>query len=204
MGTMTRIMIATIVTATCLGTGSAIAADNPKLAQMFEEDQADRRGHPAEINWFSVGPRDRERQQAALEIIKGGGLTTANDYFHAAMVFQHSGSIDGIELARSLAVLASRMAPESVPVRWLSAASWDRLLMRKKRPQWYGTQFTKDNETRKWVLYQVDETAVTDAERERHGVPPLSEARRSSGSNPSMARNTPVCRTRSSSNSGSG
>jgi len=153
------------------------AADSAKIKQLYDEDQSDRAAGPGKINWASVNRRDLERQQAVLEILKGGGLSTSNDYYHGAMVFQHASTAEGISLAHSLAVLASRIDPENSKAQWLAAASWDRLLMRKQRPQWYGTQFTKNSETGKWELYQIDEGAVTDDEREKSGVPSLAVAR---------------------------
>jgi hypothetical protein len=50
-------------------------------------------------------------------------------------------------------------------------------MMRLNRPQWYGTQFSKDPATGSWVLYTVDETAVTDEQREQHGVPTLAHSK---------------------------
>ena len=153
------------------------AGDNAKLKQLYEEDQSDRRPGPNKIDWAVVGPRDIEREKVVLEIIGSGGLGTANDYYRAAMVFQHGRTAEDIALAHSLATIAWRLDSSHVGARWLTAAAWDRLLMRKKRPQWYGTQFTKNSDSGKWELYQVDEDAVSDQERERMGVPPLSAAR---------------------------
>jgi len=61
--------------------------------------------------------------------------------------------------------------------RWLKAASRDRLLLRQKMPQWYGTQYVRDT-SGKWALGQIDETAVTDDERVQLAVPTLAEARK--------------------------
>jgi hypothetical protein len=55
------------------------------------------------------------------------------------------------------------------------------MLLRKKKPQWYGTQYVQDS-TGKSVLYTVDETAVTDAERIEMAVPTLAEAKKRAGS----------------------
>ena len=59
------------------------------------------------------------------------------------------------------------------------AAAWDRYQMRLGKPQWYGTQFVRDDMDMDspWRLYEVDTTAVTDADRRRLNVPPLADAR---------------------------
>lgn len=156
---------------------SSSAADNGKLKQLYEEDQSDRRPGPDEIDWVIIGPRDNERRKTVLEIVASGGLATANDYYHAAMVFQHGRTAEDMALAYSLATVAWRVDPAHPKARWLTASAWDRLLMRKKKPQWYGTQFVRNNDSGKWELYQTDEDAVSDRERERMGVPPLSAAK---------------------------
>lgn len=153
------------------------AADNPKLEQLFKEDQSDRQPGANKIDWSIVGPRDAAREKAVREIIKDGGLSSANDYYHAAMVFQHAAAAEDIALAYSLATIASRIDPAQTRAAWLAAAAWDRLLMRKKKPQWYGTQYVKNPATGKWELYQIDENAVSDEERKLSGVPPLAAAK---------------------------
>jgi len=55
--------------------------------------------------------------------------------------------------------------------------AWDRLLLQKGKPQWYGTQYGPSKETGKVQLLPVDETAVTDEERRSLGLPTLAEAR---------------------------
>lgn len=146
--------------------------DNAKLQQITDADQADRRGGPNGIDWTLVRPRDLEREKDVLGIIQSGGLATSTDYFNAALVFQHAESAEDIALALSLATISSRMEPSHPNARWLAAAAWDRLLMRKGKPQWYGTQYVK-SPFGKWQLYTIDETAVSDAERERQQVPRL-------------------------------
>lgn len=80
-------------------------------------------------------------------------------------------------MAYSLAWIASAMNPSDDRMRWLSAAAWDRIMMRQGMPQWYGTQYVKASEDAPWELYKIDESAVTDGERERMKVPSLEAAR---------------------------
>ncbi len=151
-------------------------ADNPRLMQLYDQDQTQRdEGHP--FTGKQIVAQDEERQKEVLAIMREGGLSTANDYYHAAMVFQHANAPEDNALAYGLAVTAARIDPTNKRAKWLSAAAWDRALMRRHKPQWYGTQFVKNDGTGKWELYQIDEAAVSDADREKTGVPPLARQR---------------------------
>ncbi len=76
----------------------------------------------------------------------------------------------------ALGTIATVLAPETKKYRWITAASWDRILTRNSQPQWYGTQFKTDKSTGKQVQERIAEGAVTDAEREALGVPSLKES----------------------------
>lgn len=149
--------------------------DNPRLLQLFEADQNARSSD--QIDWKVLSGQDRTRRQKTMSIIKNDGLHTAGDYYHAAMVFQHGDTADEIRTAFGLAWMASVLDPENKGAKWLSAAAWDRIMMRENMPQWYGTQFFKVGQDASWELYKIDESAVTDEERARMNVPPLKEAR---------------------------
>lgn len=143
----------------------ARAADNALLKRLHEEDQADRAA--MKLIPYEMQVRDRSRREAALEALQRGGVVTANDHYHAALIFQHSVEIDDIRLAYSLAMTASRIDPEHRKAKWLTAAAWDRILQMSGRPQWYGTQFVRDPKTLKWSLYQTEASAIPDDERVR-------------------------------------
>ena len=157
----------------CFATCTLAASDNAKLQELFEADQLDR---SQDHDSVALPARDFQRRKATLEIVKAGQLATSNDYFHAAMVFQHGGTVADIDLAHSLAVIATRMDDSNAGAKWLTAAAWDRLLMRKGKPQWYGTQFVR-NDAGQWDLYRIDADAVTDAERLALGARTLEGAR---------------------------
>ena len=167
--------IARILGAAILAAAPAFAADNAQLKQLFEADQADR-ASDKNVDWARLELRDRERQRTALALIQAGAVLTADDYYHAAMVFQHADNAEDNALAYALAVMAFRINPAHAKARWLAAAAWDRTLMRKNKPQWYGTQFVRDRKTGKWILYEIDEGAVTEEERMRYVGRPLSKA----------------------------
>ncbi|MEM9940907.1 MAG: hypothetical protein AAF939_04915 [Planctomycetota bacterium] len=148
--------------------------DNKVLVGLFDADQADRKA--GSMNSEIIN-RDKERRSKALEELRGGRLKTASDFYHAAMVFQHGHSADDLRLAFSLAWTSAQIE-ESERALWLSAAAWDRLMMRLEKPQWYGTQYVSDKTDSQFRLYEIDEKAVTDEERTRFHVPVLSEAKK--------------------------
>lgn len=160
---MNSILFALLLAAA--GTASAAEpvkpADNPELAQLFRQDQADR--DAADIDWNAVGPRDQARKTRVQALLEAGAVRSAADHYHAAMVFQHGDSLADYRLANALAVLAMAQAPDDSHYRWLVGASWDRLLMRQLQPQWYGTQYKGD--AKGLYLYPVAKDAVTDEER---------------------------------------
>jgi tetratricopeptide (TPR) repeat protein len=147
---------------------------NPELLQIYEDDQADRRKPYEQIDWKQVTPRDQARRKRVDEIVAAGGAKIADDYYHAAMVYQHGETPDEIQRAYDLAKKAVELDPRHKRARWLAAAAEDRKLMYEKKPQKWGTQYTKKDG--KWVLWEID-PAVTDEQREEWNVPPLAEAR---------------------------
>lgn len=149
---------------------------NPMLAKLTAEDQSARSGATKDIDWVKVSAEDAARRTEVLAFIKQGTVRSAEDYCNAALIFQHGESVDDIRLAYSLATTSRALDPAGGRCKWLSAAAWDRLLMRLNKPQWYGTQFIKSS-TGQWELYPVDETAVSDSDRADLGVPPLAAAR---------------------------
>lgn len=144
---------------------------NPELLRLFMEDQADRQGAmPPDVQ-----ARDAARRQAVEAVLGSKVKLGADDYYHAAMVFQHGAEDADIARAHQLAKKAVALSKSHARARWLVAASEDRLLVRQKKKQKWGTQYSKQAGT--WVLDEVDST-VTDAQRAEWNVPPLEEARR--------------------------
>lgn len=152
------------------------APTNLDLQKMTAEDQAARAGTYESINWDKLTVEDAARRERVLEFLRQGSVRSAVDYCNAAMIFQHGDTADETRLAYALATTSRALDPSGDQCRWLSAAAWDRLMMRLGKPQWYGTQFTK-SQAGTWELYKVDETAVTDADRAALDVPPLAESR---------------------------
>lgn len=147
---------------------------NPELVTIYQADQA-ARSDPAKIDWERLVPEDRKRRERVLDILRAGSVKTAADYHHAAMVFQHGESLADIRLAHALSTISMSLAPDEKQYRWLTAASWDRIMTTQLQPQWYGTQFQSDEKG--MFLYPLEEGAVDDDERRDMQVPTLAEAR---------------------------
>ena len=147
-------------------------ASNEKLKELVRADQADR--SPAHIDWPAVDRRDMARATEVMTLLRSGKVLTAEDFYNAAMVFQHGASAENIQLAHALATVAARLAPEHPSPKWLAAAAWDRYMMWKKQPQWYGTQSQILKDTGKKTLYPVLPGVISDAERAAAGVPPIA------------------------------
>jgi hypothetical protein len=149
--------------------------DSPELAQLYEQDQADRMppGGKA-IDWSVVGPRDKQRRARVYALYEAGELRTGKDFERAAMVLQHAEQPDEYLLAHEFCVVA--LSKGERDARWLAAATEDRFLMNIGRPQRFGTQYRSAGPAARLTLYEVGK-GVTDALRGELGVPSLAQAR---------------------------
>jgi hypothetical protein len=153
----------------------ATAAANTTLAKLEAADQADRTPGSGAIDWTVVAQRDAQRRDQALALLRAGDVRTAEDYFNAALIFQHGEAVEDTQLALALATTAVRLDPKNGDARMLTAQAWDRILVKSGKPQWYGTQFSRDKATGKWAINPTDPTAVTEAQREAMGIPTLAQ-----------------------------
>lgn len=153
---------------------AAAQADN-ELKKLFEEDQAERAPQPGQaIDWNAIVLRDEARQQRVKALIAADSLQSGADYYHAAMVMQHSLEVDDHLLAHDLCVIA--ISKGEAKAKWLAAASLDRYLVGIGRPQRYGTQFFSNHPSRPPRLRPID-PSVPDSLRRELGVPTLAEAK---------------------------
>lgn len=149
-----------------------------ELHALFKADQAERENHPAydTPEYWALRERDAQRRQRVSELLAAGQITTADDYFHAALIYQHGESLDDIWQAHTLARRATELGATAMlgehDSHWLAAAALDRWLMYQGQPQRYGTQFVPDGQRIR--LWDVDPT-TTDADRAANHVPPLAE-----------------------------
>ena len=146
---------------------------NQELQALYEQDQADRRTweHFDQDQIQQVLQQDRLRRQRVEELLASEELQAPEDYFHAAMIFQHGETLEHFWQAHEL---AKRGAALGHPIcHWLAAAAYDRWLMNQGKPQKYGTQYiTREG---RWMLYEVDPT-TSDTQRMEWNVPPLAQS----------------------------
>ena len=151
----------------------AQTADNPEMAKIFVEDQAVRQNvKPEQYKDMAFVRRmiadDAARRNRTRTLLDQGKLTTAEDYYAAAFVFQHGGKPEDYLLAHSLALAAAARGRKDAS--WIAAATLDRYLQSIGQKQIYGTQFTrKGGEPMTQEPY--DRALIPDALRTALGVP---------------------------------
>jgi hypothetical protein len=154
----------------------AAPATNPEMTAIFAADQAARE-NPASIDWKVVRADDQARRARTQALLDAGKLNSADDFYHAAFVFQHGDTADDCLKAHALAVIAAARGRRDAA--WIAAATLDRYLQRIGQPQIYGTQFLHET-GKEWTQEPYHRDVLSDALRQATGVPPLAaqEARR--------------------------
>lgn len=151
--------------------------DNSELAAMFDADQAIRASiDPAKpIDMVQVRrmiAEDATRRATARALLAQGRLSTAEDYYHAAFLFQHGSDAADYLLAHSLAMAA--VAHGKTEANWIAAATLDRYLMKIGQPQIYGTQYVRPKESGV-TMDPYDRALIPDSLRITLGVPAQAE-----------------------------
>lgn len=106
-------------------------------------------------------------------LLAEGRLRAAADFHHAALILQHGDCSADYKLANELAKKGMDLGDERA--KWLYAATLDRWLLSLGKGQKFGTQFVQ-NSKGKWQIAQPIDESVTDKERAKYNVPPLSQA----------------------------
>ena len=146
--------------------------DNSELQKMYDEDQSSRMSK--NIDWSILSKQDKEREKRVYEMIKSGQIITGRDYYNSAMIFQHGN--DTISSSMAVKHMKKAIELDTTIDKWLLAAAIDRDLMRRGKPQIYGTQYIKNNTTNgQFVRYQIDSTKISDKERKEYNVETLAE-----------------------------
>lgn len=144
---------------------------NPALAALFNADQAARAGGP-NIDWSIVNVEDRTRREETRRLLEAGQVASADDFYHAAFIFQHGDVADDYLLAHALAVTA--IAKGRADAAWIAAASLDRYLQNIGRAQIYGTQFQIPSDDRPVTQGDYNRDLLPDSARIAVGVPDRS------------------------------
>jgi len=139
---------------------------NAEMTRLFDADQAVRTKFD-KIDWSIVGKQDEERRAATARLLAARALHTADDFYHAAFIFQHGAKPEDFLLAHTLTMVAVKKGRRDAI--WIASATLDRYLQNIGRPQIYGTQF----QHRKDVITQepYDRSLISDALRAELDVP---------------------------------
>jgi len=182
----TRAGIVAMLAVVGLAAGPISAQDretpSEELRRLYEADQADRHftSPPTPDEWAEISGRDHQRRDRVIEMLRADLMSTADDYYHGAMVLQHGEGTEDILLAHILATAAGFKGREDA--QWLSAAALDRYLHRMDQPQRLGTQYVKVDPEKPFELdpsfpwtQGKYESWLPDSLRAVFGVPPLAD-----------------------------
>ena len=171
---MKKMTFAVLLLSACFGQAAPATAlpDNENLMALVRADQGDRAG---EIDWAALNQHDKERRDQVSAMLAAGQLRTGRDFYNAAMIFQHGDTPDDYALAFSLTTIARKLAPEHPAPKWLFAAAFDRYLLSRNMPQWYGTQSMIPANSDVETLQPIDQKAATDNDRQALNVPRLQD-----------------------------
>ncbi|GGF18493.1 tetratricopeptide repeat protein [Echinicola rosea] len=149
----------------------ALAQDNPELQKMADADQQAR--FTPNIDWNELNRQDSIRMKRVMALMDQGKIKTAKDHYNAGIIFQHGHDT----VASNLAVkcFGKAILMDSTLNKWWYAAAVDRDLMRKDKPQVYGTQYIQEPSTGKFKRYKIDTVKVSDEERQYYGVETLAQ-----------------------------
>jgi len=139
-------------------------AASTELERLFNEDQSDSRPYSTPEERAQTDARALRRLERVSQIVGEGLLRSGDDYYRAAMIFQHGARSEDYLTAH---VLASVAGFKGHPWgQWLSAASLDLFLLSVDRPQILGTIYGESN----FARY---DRRLHDAIRREYCVPPL-------------------------------
>lgn len=148
-----------------------IVADNPEMDAIVAADQADR-NDIGKIDWSAVTPRDEARKARTKALMEAHKLRTANDFYHAAFVFQHGSTADDFLLAHTFSIIAAALGRKDAT--WIAAATLDRYLQKIGQKQIYGTQFNNQGDS-PLTQEPYDRRLVSDSLRAALGVPSIEQ-----------------------------
>ena len=147
------------------------AVSNAEMQKIYEADQKVRQ-NPAELTparWAVVNREDAERRVQTAKLLADNQLHTAEDFSHAAFIFQHGSTSDDYLLAHTLAMIAVAKGDDSS--LWIGAATLDRYLQSAGKPQVYGTQFKSGKDASQ---EPYNRKLISDSLRSELGVPSLA------------------------------
>ncbi len=156
------------------------------VSQIFKDDQDDRKDPTIGVDLKilqKVSDRDKKRRKEVELLLKKKLIKTGADFYKAAMIYHHTpGYGDGLKAPKSTLKnykIALKLAQKSIDkkyekAKWLFAAVTDRLLTNQGKPQKFGTQYRKKDQSSPWELLPVN-PKTTDTERKKYNVPTLKQ-----------------------------
>lgn len=143
---------------------AANAKNDPEVQALVDADQKAREGDWSKFTTKDFERLEREdtsRLKRIKQIVGKGALRTGDDYFNAALVCQHGSEFEDYALAHELSVASMILGHKSGA--WLSAASYDRMLLNMGHRQRFGTQFSI--QLGKMFLSPYDGSMINETER---------------------------------------
>lgn len=151
-------------------------SDNPEVKTIVDADQAVCQQDWSKMkaaDFEKLAKEDTKRLKRIKDILKAGGVRTANDFDRAALVCQHGETFDDYALAHELSVCSMMLGQKSAA--WLAGASYDRMLVNAGLPQRFATQYSIN--LGQTILTRVDTGGINDTERKAVVRVTLQEAR---------------------------
>jgi hypothetical protein len=149
--------------------------DASELKNIFLDDQRDRGNDPfpefdaqgkelPRKNWpvlpdEVMNLHDDQRRARVRELLHRGAVQSGQDFWFAALIFQHGRDSADYLFAHLLASTA--VAKGNRDGLWLTAASLDRYLLSVGKKQIYGTQFELEN-GKTWIQQNYDKDFLDD------------------------------------------
>lgn len=162
------------------GGRSSIAASNQEtpseLKQMYDEDQSERLAagnNPLKGDWSLISKHDEGHRVKVLKLMRENKIQTGDDYYYAAMIMQHGATMDDYVLAHLFSCAAAQRGKREA--RWLSAASFDRLMISMDKPQYFSTQYFANQGESYAIKNPKNTSLLTDEVRKAFDVPTLAE-----------------------------
>ena len=121
-----------------------------------------------------MAANDKKRLARMLELLEAGRVVTAEDFDHASLVFQHGETWTHYCIAHELSICTLLL--DNKHSAWLTAASYDRMLVSGGFHQRFATQYGSTGNSAV-TLNPVDTVGIGDAERKAMKCPTLDEAK---------------------------
>lgn len=149
---------------------------NKRLIDLFEEIQELRYSSKDE-DWKNprflkeLNSLEGKARVEVLQMLKKGQISTADDFYRAAFLFQHGKNFREYAFAVALAA-ASKLLGNAWGKNFYAVAL-DRFLLSVKQPQYFGSQFEM-NKDGKWILSSFNQK-TSDTERRQYDIPSFKE-----------------------------